>query len=96
MKRKTTEEKVGQFIVGMIGSISLFSGIAILVYQGYRFLRDGVFPSVKLLDALKFASDAPWLYAPRSWLGLHEIASALPLSVCLLAFGIFVLASAVD
>lgn len=69
------------------------SGLAVLGYQTFLFLREGEWISYTLLYLAKFLPDgiSQWAIAPDSWFGVHKILNASPLSGGLLLVGVFII-----
>ena len=70
----------------------LLAGPCFFVWQCYHWMRDGAWWPVSLLTALAWAGvGGTWILFPTDWLGLHKLLDGIPLSIALVAAGIFVL-----
>ncbi len=80
-------------LMGSLLSICLFiPGLAVVVYQIYFWLRNGVWFGISVLDALKYfysPRNWPWLWYPDYWMGFHNILDKFPLFLFLLLFAFF-------
>lgn len=67
-------------VIGFIGTL------AILGFQAYIFLQDGIWPEMSVMTALRLF-DVPWAIFPQEWLGIHKILTHVPLSLSALLIG---------
>lgn len=74
-------------------AVPIFSGIFVVVWQIYRYLRYDIWTSVSVIDALRWSS-VMWAHNPTDWLGIYRILDWMPLSLAFPSIGIFVLVSA--
>ncbi len=76
-------------LIVTVGYCTVASGLGVLGFQVYGFLRYGQWRSVSVFDLA--APRVAWLEDPQSWFGLYRIAREglefLPLSVALLLVG---------
>ena len=77
--------------------IVLVIGICIFGYQVFVYLYHGYWKSISIIDCLSFAfksssltSFASWLENPNSWVGVHNILSWLPTSLCIIIIGLYI------
>jgi hypothetical protein len=68
-------------------AVPIFSGICLVVWQIYRYLRYDVWTTVSVIDALQWSS-VKWAHNPTDWLGLYRILDLMPLSLALPSIGI--------
>ena len=85
---------VGLLLAGLVAP-------AVLVIQGFFWLKSGFWPAFNLLDALYWLnvvvfgateSTSPftaWLAYPESWLGFHKILAGTPISLAIACMGLF-------
>lgn len=71
----------GAFAVGVL------SGIAVLGYQCYVWIRAGVWVSLSALSILTWL-ELQWALSPRDWIGLHKLLAMTPLFLTLPLLGI--------
>ena len=96
MAKQTIGQKFREFCLLIPLSLAL-SGIAVLAYQNYFWLKRGywkTFGPRLVLDKILPTNFSWWLHNPKSWLGLNKIISPifnLPLALFLLVFGLVVL-----
>jgi hypothetical protein len=93
------KQKIGQkfrsFCLLVAFSISL-SGITVLVYQSFVWLKHGYWKALELrlvLNKVLPTNFSQWLHNPRSWSGLNKIISSVfnsSLAIFLLVFGLVV------
>ena len=69
----------------LAGAILMLVGAFILLWQCWRWLETGAWPSLSLIDGWLYAWgctwECNWLIQPDRWIGLHKIVSAVPVSV---------------
>lgn len=69
----------------------IFAGPAIFSWQIYKYLRVGSWPSLSVVDALKWCN-VQWATTPVDWVGLHRSLEWMPLSLFIpLVIGLFFL-----
>ncbi len=96
MGKQTIKQKLRAFCLLLASSISL-SGIAVLAYQSFVWLKQGywkAFESRLVLDKVLPINFSQWLHNPHSWSGLNKIISPVlnsSLAMFLLVFGLVVL-----
>ena len=71
----------------LIFVISVLGCIAVLGYQSFFYLRDGIWQSLSLISVANWMG-SEWAANPRSWFGLHKILSWIPLSIGIVIIGI--------
>lgn len=87
-------DKVGQWIINAIGVLCVFSGMAILCFQVFVYLKDGEWIEFPLSILFAFGPEGflMWLNNPRSWFGLHKIINGvlevMPLSLFFMIVGV--------
>ena len=52
----------------------------ILLSQCLKFLQSGTWPSISVVDALRFFG-SEWATYPDAWLGVHNFLNSLPVSI---------------
>ena len=63
-----------------MGMAWFLGGFTLLGFQGYWFLRDGIWISYSLLDVPRITTRFDsWANNPESWLGLHLVMGVTPL-----------------
>jgi hypothetical protein len=91
-------------VVGaLVGYGSLAAFFYLVAWQSYRWLRDGEWTHIELVnglhdklasccvkdgDAGRMASFVHWLDTPTSWLGMHKVFEIVPASLALFALSI--------
>lgn len=91
------EKKLKEIIRGLLptmATIFLFFGILTFLFQVFLYLREGVWHSISLCDALIFISYGDfqeWLLHPSSWIGIKNIISVIPLSIFSIGLSIGIL-----
>lgn len=90
MKNKAAQilEAAGYSALGL----GVVSGIGLVAYQCYVWLRLDVWLPMSVITALKWL-DVPWAQRPSDWFGVHKVLEFFPLSLALPAFGVIVAAS---
>jgi hypothetical protein len=68
--------------------VSFLSGLSIISWQAYGYLRHEVWQPISVIDALRYAN-MKWAALPTDWLGLYRILVWIPLSMLLPITGIF-------
>lgn len=61
-------------------AIGFSACVFILLNQGLKFLQSGNWPSISVVDALRFYG-SEWAAYPDVWLGVHNILDSLPMSI---------------
>lgn len=95
MGKQTIRKKFRSFCLLLAFSISL-SGIAVLAYQSFIWLKQGYWRTLEsrlVLDKVLPTNFFQWLHNPRSWSGLNKIISPVfnsSLAIFLLVFGLVV------
>ena len=86
---KMDDDRIFSGFLIWVGLAVSLSGLAVLGYQTFLFLRDGEWISYSLLYLVKILPNGILLWArdPDSWFGLHKILNDLPLSGDLLLVG---------
>lgn len=93
MAKQTIRKQIRKLFLFIPFSIVL-SGMAVLAYQGYFWLKLGrwkSFDSKLVLNIVLPTNFLQWLHNPHSWLGLKKIISPVfnfPLALFLLLFGL--------
>jgi hypothetical protein len=81
----------------LLASAGVLTGLGILGYQVFTWLKTGAWPAVSLMHGLHYLFPDwdtmwQWISAPRSWLGFHKIVSWLlihtPLSLVVALIGL--------
>jgi len=96
MNKKQSGQQFRKLCLSIPLSIAL-SGLAVLVYQGYFWLKQGYWKSLDsnmFLSKVLPANFLQWLHNPKSWLGLNKIVVPifnLPMTLFLLLFGLVIL-----
>ena len=67
--------------------VSSLSGLSILGWQVYGYLRQEVWQPVSAIDALRYAN-MKWANDPKDWLGVYRILEWMPLSLLLPGTGV--------
>ena len=82
--------KIIKVIFGLGGCAIFLSGIGIVSFQIYEYLKQGEWLSFTVIDGLLFI-DSSWAKEPDDWLGIWKILNTIPLSLALiiLAFIVF-------
>lgn len=83
-------------LIGILAAALLLAGFCIPVYQGFLWLREGVWhPFQTGLAVQYFTADAGafwnWVYQPKEWIGLSRIVLFIlhiPLSIFLIVTGL--------
>lgn len=82
-----------QFLIRSAGVLVALSGVGIIGFQIFIFLKGGTWVPLSMLELMPvIPSDlATWLRYPESWLGLHKIVygflGTMPLSLLALIIG---------
>ena len=97
------------FLDYVVGGISLFlmfsaslvilTGIAIVSYQSFMWLQDGIWQELSLFSAFSYLLEGTalhgWVSDPQSWLGLHNMVvwslENIPLALVLIIDGLAVI-----
>ena len=97
------------FLDYVVGGISLFlmfsaslvilAGIAIVSYQSFMWLQDGIWQELSLFSAFSYLLEGTalhgWVSDPQSWLGLHNMVvwslENIPLALVLIIDGLAVI-----
>ena len=93
MAKKISRQQPRKLCLSIPFSIAL-SGMAVLAYQGYFWLKQGYWKSLDselFLNKVLPTNFLQWLHNPSSWLGLNKVVvpvSNLPLTLFLLLFGL--------
>jgi len=96
MAKQTIEQNFREFCLLIPFSIAL-SGIAVLAYQNYFWLKQGYWKhlgSRLVFDKVLSTNFSQWLHNPKSWLGLNKIISPIfnsSLALFLLVFSLVIL-----
>lgn len=64
-------------VVAIVGLI--FSGIGIILWQLYHYLRFNEWISLSVVDLLKWC-EVKWAFLPTDWLGMYRVLEFAPLS----------------
>lgn len=87
------------FAIMFVGGLVVLGGLAILTYQSFIWLQDGVWSGVPMLSAFTYFFQGTalhgWLDNPQSWLGLHEMVKwcleNIPLALVFIVDGLAVI-----
>ena len=96
MTKKIGRQQLRKLYLSIPFSITL-SGMAVLAYQGYFWLKQGHWKSLDsklFLNKVLPTNFSQWLHNPKSWLGLNKIVVPvfnLPPALFLLLFGLVIL-----
>lgn len=82
---KTTKDWIGVASLLVIGSF--LSGLSILGWQVYGYLRLEVWEPISVIDALRYAN-MKWATLPTDWIGLYRVVGWVPLSLFLPITGV--------
>ncbi len=100
MPRRLTAKalRIGGF---MVAYGAWFASLAVIGYQGYRWLQDGRWTSIGVSDGLRsvfaaigagehgrLAQFVQWLAEPADWIGWHRVLEVTPASVALFLLAI--------
>ena len=84
----------------VIGMLICLGAPAFVGIQCIGYLYDGVWPSVSVLDAIRYwfpySEGVRWLYMPTEWLGVWKILNATPASVGILIVGVAVILASIS
>lgn len=98
------EKKADKLDMMGVGFASLFvfaigvalGGVGVFGFQIYSWLQYGFWESISLVDGLLLVWDSTWLWWPTSWVGVHKVLNAIPLSVALAGTGVGLMWYVVD
>ncbi len=84
----------------LVSGLVFVSGIGIVGYQSFMWLKDGLWTALPLMALFEFLFENTalyqWMSHPGSWLGLHELIEwnlmHVPLSLVLIVDGVVVFA----
>jgi hypothetical protein len=82
-------------LFNIFGVLLVIISLCIIGYQGYSFLKSGVWSGIPLELVVNYMPDdlASWYYQPKSWLGVQKIVSYVfafvPLSLLLFLAGCY-------
>lgn len=82
-----------QFLIRSAGVLVVLSGVGVIGFQIFIFLKGGTWISLSMLELMPIIPGdlAAWLRYPESWLGLHKLVygflDAMPLSLLALIIG---------
>ena len=94
-KQQTIRQEIRKLFISIPCSIVL-SGLAVLMYQGYFWMKLGHWKSLDsrlVLNKVLPVNFLQWLRNPTSWLGLKKVITPVfnfPLALFLLLFGLVV------
>ena len=71
----------------LAGVMSMLSGIGVLGYEAFLYLKNGLWPGISVLYALQQAGNE-WALHPTDWYGLYKLLDSTPLSVALFVSGV--------
>jgi len=77
---KTNTDWIG--VATLLVVVSFLSGLSIVGWQVYGYLRQEVWQPVSAIDALRYLN-MKWAIAPTDWLGLYRILEWMPLALLL-------------
>lgn len=78
------------------GLLWFLAGLAILGWQCFAYLRDGMWTPISLLTIYQHLVAGEllnWVHRPDSWQGLHKVLSVIPPSAVLMVVGYFAMGS---
>jgi hypothetical protein len=73
----------------IISLLLFFSGVAVLGWQVYEYLRYSIWTAISVVTFFEWAG-VPWASYPTDWIGLHSILKFVPLSLTLMASSVLV------
>ena len=68
----------------------MLGALGVVAYQVFRYLKDGVWTALSVLDALKQAG-IEWAFRPTDWYGLYQSLDWTPFSAGLFVLGVIAL-----
>jgi len=92
-KQQTIREEIRKLFISIPCTVAL-SGLAVLMYQGYFWMKLGHWKSLDsrlILNKVLPVNFLQWLRNPTSWLGLKKVITPVfdfPLALFLLLFGL--------
>ena len=82
-QKEASSEEVGFIIGGLI----FLSGLAVIGWQIFNYMKDGIWNSVSIITAMQYFGNK-WSLNPVEWTGLWNTLEFIPLSITLIVFGI--------
>jgi hypothetical protein len=82
-------ETTKQVIFWLCGGAIFFSGLGVVIFQKYEYLKQGEWVSFSVIDGLMFI-DSSWAKEPDDWLGVWKILNTFPLSLSLIIIAFIV------
>ncbi len=86
---------VASLLITCFGLLVVLSGIGVISYQVYVWLKFEHWVGLSVRDGLGYlvTPETPtyrWIVNPDSWLGLYRLLDLIPLSLYLVVLGIFI------
>jgi len=80
-----TVEQIFSVALLLLAVALIVAGAGLIVYQGYQWLRYGLWPPYSILDILSYFGWAePWSSYPRDWKGVHKALGFIPASITII------------
>ena len=83
-------------LVAVAGGLFSIIGAWLLLWQTFGWLNEGVWVPMSVIDGIRNIWPSQWLDYPQSWIGIHKILEATPVSLGYLALGVLLLVSGID
>ena len=71
------------------GAFLVFSGLGLIVYQVYFYLKKAIWKSISIIDGLDYIG-FDWSENPIDWVGIWTILDKMPLSLFLIILSLFI------
>lgn len=73
---------------GVIGYLFILTGMGVLAFQAYFFLRYGVWLSLSPIELHSLVTQSP-VPQPKDWLGMYQIVNVIPSALVFFVYGVF-------